>query len=147
MNLDCLSAVALCIIPLLLTVTHSKGLTCFWVRISFCLSGFPIPNLHLSSLWRQSKLEQKTGVFEGKLMPEGKAERPDWRKTKVCRKRIIFCLVYVLKTSVLKYYRQVWFFFNKFLFKKKKNLRNWSEKLNTCVLLVFLKKHICLCAT
>jgi len=49
-NLDCLGAVALCVIALLLTATHSRGSTCFGVRIYFCLSGFPIPDLHLSSL-------------------------------------------------------------------------------------------------
>lgn len=61
--LDCLSTAALCVIALLLTVTHSKGSACFWVRFSFCLSGSPIPNLHLSSLWRQSKLEEKYTSF------------------------------------------------------------------------------------
>lgn len=70
-NLDCLSTVALCIIALLLIATDSKGSAWFWVGISFCLSGFPTPNLHLSSLQRQIKFEEKIGVFIGKVMRHG----------------------------------------------------------------------------
>lgn len=80
---------------------------------------------------------KKKIVFEGEMLPQREAERPDWRKIKVFR----FVLYMSLKNSFNILQTNIKIIF-KFIFKKRKYfLENWSEKLNT----FFRKTHLSLC--